>query len=84
METTITSQIDQAIDAYQAEHGGSKPLYCIMSAEEADEITHLLRERRGEKDDVVITSYRDIKIIRDSLRERGKYFLCNELPEMGS
>ena len=83
METTITSRIDQAIDAYQAEHG-SKPLYCIMSAEEADEITDLLRERKGDKDDVVITAYRDIRIIRDSLRERGQYVLSNELPETGS
>jgi len=84
MGTAITSGIDKAIEKYKALHGGSNPLYCIMSAEEADEITNLLRQRAGQKDNVLITSYHDIKIIRDNLRERGQYFLSNELPETGS
>ena len=84
METTITSQIDQAIEKYKSQHGGSNPLYCIMSAEEADELASLLRHQAGQKDNVLITSYQDIKIIRDSLRERGQYSLSNELPETGS
>ena len=81
---TLTSQIDQAIEDYKAQHGGDNPLYCIMSAEEADELASLLRHQYGENDNILITSYQDIKIIRDSLREPGKYFLSNELPETGS
>jgi hypothetical protein len=55
-----------------------------MSAEEADELTDELRHQNGENDKVIITSYQDIKIIRNSLLERGTYFLSNELPETGS
>lgn len=84
METTITSQIDLAIENYKALHGGSNPLYCIMSAEEADELAKYLRHQHGQNDNVLNTSYQDIKIIRDGLRERGEYFLSNELPETGS
>lgn len=84
METTITSQIDRAIQNYKAQHGGSNPLYCIMSAEEADELASLLRQEAGQNDNVLITSYQDIKIIRDSFKERGEYSLSNELPETGS
>jgi hypothetical protein len=82
--TTLTSKLDQAIENYKNLHGGSNPLYCIMSAEEADELTDELRHQNGESDNVIITSYQDIKIIRNSLLERGTYFLSNELPETGS
>ena len=81
---TLTSKLDQAIDNYRKLHGGSNPLYCIMSAEEADELTAELRHQNGDNDHVIITSYQDIKIIRNSLLERGTYFLSNELPETGS
>ena len=84
METTITSNIDRAIENYKKLHGGSTPLYCIMSAEEADELTDALRHLEGQNDDVIITTYQDIKIIRNNLMERGEYFLSNELPETGS
>lgn len=84
MEATITTGIDHAIENYRAQHGGSNPLFCIMSAEEADELTNFLRHQYGQNDDLLITSYQDIKIIRDGLRERGQYFLSNELPETGS
>lgn len=82
--TTLTSKLDQAIENYRKQHGGSNPLYCIMSAEEADELTDELRHQNGDNDDVIITSYQDIKIVRNALLERGTYFLSNELPETGS
>ena len=84
METTVTSNIDRAIANYKAQHGGSNPLYFIMSADEADELTNALRKENGQADDVFITSYQDIKIIRNNFMERGQYFLSNELPETGS
>lgn len=84
METTITSNIDRAIQNYRAKHGGSDPLYFIMSSEEADELTDALRHQNGQDDEVFITSYQDIKIIRNNLMERGEYVLGNELPETGS
>lgn len=84
METAITSGIDREIEKYKAQHGGSKPLYCIMSAEEADELADFVRKKNGNDDDLIITSYKDIKIVRNSLMEPGKYFLSNELPETGS
>ena len=84
METPVTSNIDRAIENYKAKHGGSNPLYFIMSAEEADELAATLRHQSGETDDVFITTYQDIKIIRNNFMERGEYFLSNELPETGS
>jgi|GEM_PF-1994981 hypothetical protein len=84
METTVTNNIDRAIEEYMAQHNGNKPLYCIMSAEEADELTNEVRRQEGRDDDVIITTYQDIKIIRNSLIERGEYYLGNELPETGS
>ena len=84
METTITSNLDREIEKYKAQHNGSNPLYCIMSAEEADELADAIRQEHGQKPEVIITTYQDIKIIRNSLMERGQYFLSNELPETGS
>lgn len=84
METTINSNIDRAIENYKALHGGSNPLYFIMAAEEADELTNALRRESGANDNVFITTYQDIKIIRNTFMERGEYFLSNELPETGS
>ena len=84
METTITSNLDKQIEKYRAQHNGSNPLYCIMSAEEADELAKAVRLEDGHADYVISTSYQDIKIIRNSLMERGEYFLGNELPETGS
>lgn len=83
METAITN-LDKEIEKYRAQHHGSKPLYCIMSAEEADELAQMLREQSGQADNVINTTYQDIKIIRNSLMERGEYLLGNELPETGS
>jgi hypothetical protein len=84
METAITSGIDQAIEQFKSQHNGSNPLYCIMSAEEADELAETLRREDGHDADVMVTTYRDIKIIRNSLMERGRYLMTNELPETGS
>ena len=55
-----------------------------MSAEEADELAEIMRQQAGQPDYVINTTYQDIKIIRNSLMERGEYFLGNELPETGS
>ena len=84
METTITSSLDREIEKYRSQHGGNNPLYCIMSAEEADELADAVRKENGENEDVIVTTYHDIKIVRNSLMERGTYVLSNELPETGS
>lgn len=84
METAITSSLDSAIQTYISQHGGNRPLYCIMSAEEADELADSLRAENGDDGDVIVTSYQGIKIVRNSLMERGQYSLTNELPETGS
>ena len=84
METTATSGIDQQIEKYKAAHGGSKPMFIIMSADEADELTDALKERNGESEEMIITTYKDIKIVRNNMMNRGEYVLSNELPETGS
>ena len=62
METATTSNLDREIEKYKAQHNGSNPLYCIMSAEEADELTDAMRQENGQNSDVIITTYQDIKI----------------------
>ena len=84
METTVISKLDREIETYKTQHGGSNPLYCIMSAEEADALTDSLRHEKGHGPDVIMTTYKGIKIVRNSLLEPGKYLLSNELPETGS
>lgn len=84
METTVNTNIDRAIEKYRTQHGGSNPLYFIMSTEEADELTNTLRQHYDQNDKLFITTYQDIKIIRNAFMERGEYFLGNELPETGS
>jgi hypothetical protein len=84
METATTSSIDRAIEQFKKQHNGSNPLYCIMSAEEADELAAVLRREDGLGADAIVTTYRDIKIIRNNLMERGQYVMTNELPETGS
>lgn len=83
MESTVTANIDQAIEDYKAMHRGENPLYCIMSMEEADQLAEALKRRDGATD-LIITSYQDIKLIRNEFMDRGEYFLSNELPETGS
>ena len=84
METAVRSSLDQAIEEYKSQHNGEKPLYCVMSTEEADELTDAIRREKGRGGEEIITSYRDIKIIRNNLTERGQYLLVNELPDTGS
>ncbi|HET7178577.1 MAG TPA: hypothetical protein VFI14_02580 [Chryseosolibacter sp.] len=84
MDTTPTSNIDQAIKQYRALHAGNNPLYCIMSAEEADELADILKQRSGQPHNVIVTTYQDITMIRNEFMDRGQYFLSNELPETGS
>ena len=80
METTAISSIDQQIEKYKAAHGGNKPMFIIMSAEEADEVTDALKERNGESEENIVTTYKDIKIVRNNMMTRGEYVLSNELP----
>jgi hypothetical protein len=84
MQTIASSNLDQEIKKYKAAHGGNSPLYLMMSAEEADELTSTMKHEDGQSKEIIITVYNDIKIIRNSLMERGVYFLSNELPETGS
>jgi hypothetical protein len=84
METTATSGIDQQIEKYKAAHGGNAPMFIIMSAEEADELTDALKEKQGQSQETIITTYKDIKIVRNNMMVRGEYVLANELPETGS
>ncbi len=84
MQTEVSTQIDQEIEKYKTAHNGNKPLYMIMNTEEADALTESLKTEQGQSQEIIITSYKDIKIVRNNLMEKGDYVLSNELPETGS
>ncbi|MEO5599349.1 MAG: hypothetical protein ABIR06_00335 [Cyclobacteriaceae bacterium] len=84
MQTEVSTQIDQEIEKYKTAHNGNKPLYMIMNTDEADALTESLKTEQGQSQEIIITSYKDIKIVRNNLMEKGDYVLSNELPETGS
>ncbi len=84
MQTEVSTQIDQEIEKYKTAHNGNKPLYMIINTEEADALTESLKTDQGQSQEIIITSYKDIKIVRNNLMEKGEYVLSNELPETGS
>ena len=84
MANKITSQVDQRITEYVKAHPGQKPLFIQMTEEEADLLTEEIRRAKGFDDNVFITEYNNIKIVRDPALKNGQLLLTNELPETSS
>ncbi|HYG01839.1 MAG TPA: hypothetical protein VD927_05295 [Chryseosolibacter sp.] len=84
MTEQIVSQVDQRINEYLKAHPGQKPLFILMTEEEADLLTTAIRNKNGYNDKVMITEYNGIKIVRDPALKNGQLLLTNELPETSS
>lgn len=78
------SQIEQRISDYQKAHTGQKPLFILMTEEEADVLTDEIRKAKGFDKKVMITEYNGIKIVRDPALKNGQLLMTNELPETSS
>ena len=79
----ISRKVDSLLDKYQQEHPG-KPLYIIMSTDDAEKLQQEAKELAGLKDGQITTSYKDIKIVGSLNVKNGGYYFSNDLPETGS
>ena len=84
MSKQILSAVDSKIKSYQKEHRGDKPLFLLMTEEEADYLMEEVRVNKGYGDDIIITDYEGTKIVRDPALKKGDILLTNELPETSS
>ena len=84
MKNSILKMVEEKINAYQAGHQGQKPLYIILSDEEADKLTSAVKQEEGYGDHITITEWRGCKIARDMAMKPGEIRLSDELPETGS
>jgi hypothetical protein len=81
---SILQKVDTHLEKYKREHKGEKPLYIIVSPYDSDQIFDDVRKLEGHAVDVLVTSYKDIKIIKHDNLNEGELQLSNELPETGS
>jgi hypothetical protein len=84
MKNTILTKVEDKIKAYEADHHGEKPLYIILSDEEADKLIDAVKQEEGYEDHIVITEYHGAKIVKHMAVKAGDIQLSNELPETGS
>jgi hypothetical protein len=84
MDQSVLQKIEGEISRYQQQHLGERPLYIIMSDDEADNLINEIRKEEGYGDHVVITEYKGSKIVKHLALKTGELQLSNELPESGS
>jgi hypothetical protein len=83
MATAIARKVDDLLAKYRVDHPG-KPLYIILSSEDADNLHREAKELAGLKGDEVTTTYKDIKIVSSMNVKDGGFYFTNDLPETGS
>lgn len=79
----IAKKVDALLDRYRTDHPG-KPLYIIMSSDDANHLTREAKEIAGLTDGQVTTAYKDIKIVSSLNVQDGEFYFANDLPETGS
>lgn len=79
MDHPVLSKIEDKISRYQQEHRGERPLYIIMSDDEADKLINEIRKEDGYGDHIVITEYKGSKIVKHLALKSGELQLSNEL-----
>lgn len=81
---SILKKVDSQIDKYKAKNKGEIPLYIIVSSYDADNLFEEVRKSDGHDVDVLVTTYKDIKIVQNDNLDEGEFQLSNDLPETGS
>jgi hypothetical protein len=84
MENHLLKIIDSLIDHYKEEHKGEPPLYIILSPDENKEVIQRIKNTNDFPDDLIVTSYKGIKLAQHPSLLNGKMYVSNELPETGS
>lgn len=81
---SILKNVDLQIHKYKAENKGEMPLYIIVSPYDADNLFEEVRKSDGHGVDVLVTTYKDMKIVKHDNLEEGEVYLSNDLPATGS
>jgi len=84
MNNAILNKVQDQIASYQADHHGQKPLYIILSDEEADKLATAIKQEEGYDSHLTITEWRGCTIARDAGMSPGEIRLSDELPATGS
>ncbi len=84
MTERILDRVDQRLNAYADEHRGQRPLYIIISPDDADELLKAVKIKKGYEQQIVDTAYRGSKIVPYDGLKRGELELSDELPSVGS
>ncbi|RAV99451.1 hypothetical protein [Pseudochryseolinea flava] len=79
----IARKVDALLERYRNDHPG-KPLYIIMSTDDADHLLAEAKELAGLSDGHITTSYKDIKVVSSLNVKDGEFYFTNDLPETGS
>jgi hypothetical protein len=84
MANNILSKIDTLLEKYKTDHHGEDPLYILVSADEEPVLREAVRKSDGLNPDDIVTTYRESKILRHDMLQKGDVVLTNDLPETGS
>jgi hypothetical protein len=84
MEKQVLPKVREQIKKYQAEHHGEKPLYIIMTSDEADIFMEEVKVEEGHDDHVVVTEFKGSKVVKHPGVKSGEIRLTNEMPETSS
>ncbi len=84
MDTPLLKHIDNLIDNFKKEHRGEPPLYIVLSPGEAKDVVDTLKTKQNAAEDIIITTYRDVKIAENPALLKGNSYVSNDLPDTGS
>jgi hypothetical protein len=84
MKSQLLEHIDAMIEKFKKEHKGETPLYVVVSTDENKELIEEIRKEKSYPPEMLVTTYRDIKIAQHPSLLNGKSYVTNELPETGS
>jgi hypothetical protein len=84
MNSRVLPKVENEIRRYQGEHKGERPLYVVMTSDEADNLMNELRESKGYDPGTMVTEFDGTRIVKHPALKPGEIQLTNELPETGS
>lgn len=76
----VLERVESKIKSYQTDHRGAKPLFILLSADEAEKLSEAVRKSKGYDEKVPVTEFNGAKIVSDPARKEGDILLTNELP----
>jgi hypothetical protein len=84
MNQTIIVKVKEELQRYKAAHKGERPLYIVVPEEEGDKLLEEVKDHDGFDQDIVVTTFEGVKIVKHGSLKPGDILLSNELPDTGS